>query len=141
MAQQIDSATKSEPKGPDCSTDTRKLADVIATASRSLSRNVVDMKGDLDSFVSYLEKMQVEKEKSMVCRILGWLKLFFNALAAIFTLGSFIAPFLNPVAPGVDLIAPAASALSIAAAELCKMASGTSLGMPVRTNKRVIDAY
>ena len=77
----------------------------------------------------------------MVNRILGWLKLLFKALAAIFALGSCIAPFLTTVAPGVDLIAPAASALSLAAAELCEMASGTSLGMPVRTNKRVIDAY
>jgi hypothetical protein len=136
MAQQIGGGTKSGPKGPDCSTDTRRLANIIATASRSLSQNVVKMKGDLDSFVSYLEKMQVKKEQSMVQRVLGWLKLLFNALAGIFALGSFIAPFLHPVAPGVDLIAPAASALSMAAAELCEMAAGTSLGMSVRTNKR-----
>ena len=135
MAWQIDGASKSGPKGLDYGTDTRRFADVIATASRSLSQNVVKMKSDLDSFVSYLEKMQVKKEKSMAHRILGWLKLLFNALAGIFALGSFIAPFLNPVTPGVDLIAPAASALSIAAAELCEIVAGTSLGMPVRTNE------
>ena len=141
MAQQIDGATNSRPKGLGCSMDTRRLADVIAGTSRSLSQNVAKMKGDLDSFVSYLEKMQVKKEKSMANRILGWLKLFFNALAGIFAIGSCIAPFLTTVAPGMHLIAPAASALSIAAAKLCEMASGTSLGMSVRTNKRAIAAY
>jgi len=123
MAREIDGATESEPKALDCGMDTKGLANYISTASRSLSQNVVKMNSDLESFVSYLEKMQVKEEKSMACRILGWLKLFFEALAGIFALGSFIAPFLKTAAPGVDLVAPAASALSIAAAELCKMAA------------------
>ena len=135
MAWQIDGASKSGPKGLDCGTDTRRLADVIATASRSLSQNVVKMRVDLDSFVSYLEKIQVKKEKSMIPRILGWFELLLNTLAGIFALGSFIAPFLDPVAPDVGLVSPVAYALSMAAAKLCKMAAGTSLGMPVTTNE------
>ena len=135
MAGQIDDASKSCSKGLDCGTDTRRLANVIATASRSLSQSVVKMKGDLNSFVSYLENMQVKKEQSTAQWILGWLKLFFNALAGIFALGTFIAPFLRSVAPGMDVIAPVASALCIAAAELCKTAAGTSSGMPARTNE------
>ena len=136
MAWQIDGAAK----GLDCGTgsDTRRLADLIAEASRSLSQNIVKLKNDLDSFVFYLEKMQVkeeEEEKSIAHQILGWLKLFFNVLAGIFAIGSFLAPLLHPVAPAVDLIAPAASALSIAAVELCDRVAGTSLGMPVRTNE------
>jgi hypothetical protein len=143
MAQQIDGATNSTPtpKGLDCSKVTRRLADVITGTSWALSQNVAKMKGDLHSFVSYLEKMQVkvkeeEEEKSIAHKILGWLKLFFNALAGIFALGSFIAPLLpHPAALAVNLIAPAASALSIAAVELCERVAGTSLRMPVRTNE------
>ena len=134
MAWQIDGASQSRTRALEYSTDTRRLANVIATASRSLSQNVVRMKSDLDLFVSYLEKMQV-KEQWTAHRILGWLKLLFNALAGIFALGSFIAPFLRPVTPGVDLIAPAASTLCIAAAKLCEIAAGTSLRMPVVTNE------
>ena len=135
MAWQIDGASQSRPKGLDYGTDMRKLANVIATASRSLSQNVVKMKSDLDLLVSYLERMQVKKEQSWAHRILGWLKLLFNALAGIFALGSFIAPFLRPITPGVDLIAPAVSTLCIAAAKLCEIAAGTSLRMPVGTNE------
>jgi len=121
MAQQIDGATKSKPKALE---DTKVLANYISTASRSLSQNIAKMNSDLELFVSYLEKMKVKEEKkSILRRILGWLKLFFKALAGIFALGTCIAPFLKTVAPGVDLIAPAASALSIAAAELCQMAA------------------
>ena len=135
MAEQIDGASRSCPKGLDCGTDTRRLANVIAMASRSLSKSVVKMKSDLNSFVSYLENMQVKKEQSTAQWLFGWLKLFFNALAGIFALGTFIAPFLRPVAPGIDVIAPVASALCMAAAELCKTAAGTSSGMPARTNE------
>jgi len=134
MAWQIDGASQSWPKGLDCGTDMKELANVIATASRSLSQNVVKMKRELASFVSYLEEMQVMKEQSMAHWILGWLKLLFNALAGIFALGSLIAPFFVPVAPGVNMILPAVSGLCIAAAKLCEIAEGTSLGMPVRTN-------
>jgi len=123
MAREIDGATKSGPKALDCGMDTKGLANYISAASRSLSQNIAKMNSDLESFVSYLKKMQVKEEKkSMARRILGWLKLFFKALAGIFALGTCIAPLLKTVAPGVDLIAPAASALSLAAAELCQMA-------------------
>ena len=132
MAWQIDVASRSSQKGPDYGTDTRRLADVIGAASRSLSQDVVKMKSDLDKFVSYLENMQVKEEHSMAHRILGWLKHLFNALAAILALWSLVAPF---VAPGTDAIVPAASALCLAAAELCKKGAGTSLGMPVSTSE------
>ena len=136
MAWQIDGASKSSPKVLDCGTDTRRLATVIAAASSSLSQSVVEMMSDLDSFVSYLEKMQVKMEQQSTAHwILGWLKLFFNVLAGILALGSFINPSLHPVASGVRVIAPAASALCMAAAKLCEKAAGTSHRMPVRTNE------
>jgi len=123
MAWQIDGASQSQPTGLDYGTDMRKLANFIAASSRSLSQNVVKMKSDLDLFVSYLERMQMKMEQSTTYRILGWLKLLFNALAGIFALGSFITPVLRPVVPGVDLIAPAASVLCVAAAKLCEIAT------------------
>ena len=135
MAWHIDGASKSSPKLLDCGTDTRRLADVIATAARLLSHNVVKMMSDLDTFVSYLEKMQVQREQSTALRILGWLKLLLDTLTSIFNFGSFIAPLLHPVAPDMAVVAPVASALCIAAAELCEKAAGTSLGIPVRTNE------
>jgi len=123
MARQIDGASQSQATALDYGTDTRRLANVIDAASRSLSRNVVKMKSDLDMFVSYLERMQIKMERSMTHRILGWLKLLFKTLAGIFTLGSFIAPFLRPVPFQLDLIAPAASVLCMAATKLCEIAT------------------
>jgi len=123
MARRIDGASKSWFKGLDCDTDTTKLATDIAKASRSLSQNVVRLQSDLALFVSDLEKMDVKKRQSIVRRILGWLKHLFNALAGVFALGSFIAPFLHSVAPGVGLVLPAASVLSMAAAKFSGMAA------------------
>ena len=136
MARQIDGASKSYPKGLDCNTDTGALTDRIAKASRSLSRSVEELKSDLESFVSYLENMGVKEEKKpMAQRILGWLKLLFHALAGISALAAVIAPLLSPVVPGVDMIAPAVSALFIAAAELCKALAGMSHEMPAEANE------
>lgn len=138
MARQIeiDGASKSWSKELDSGMGTRMIADVIAAASRELSQGIVTMKCHLASFVSYLENMQVKKEeKSMSRRILGWLKLLFKALAGIFALGSVISPFLRSVVPGVDIVAPAASAFCVAAAELCKAAESTSHGVLARTNE------
>ena len=137
MARQIDGASMSSPKGLDCGTDARRLANIMAAASRSLSENVVKMKSDLNSFVSYLEKMQVKMEQSTTPThsswISGWLKSLFNALAGI--LGSSVAPFFHNVASGVREIAPTASALCMEAAKLCEKSAGTSLATPVRTNE------
>ena len=135
MVLQIDGASTSRPKGLDPSIGPSGLATVIATASRSLSQNVVKMQSDLESFVSYLKKMQVKK-KSMARRILGWLKLLFDALAVIFPLGSSVAPLFHSVPPALHVISPVASAFFIAAAKLSEKAAGTFLGMPIRINER-----
>ena len=129
MALRIDSASKSWFKGLVSDTDTTRLADDIARASRSLSQHVVELQSNLASFVSDLEKMEVKKKQSIGRRILGWLKHMFNALAGVFALGSFIAPLLHSVAPGVGFVLPAASVLWKAAAEFCGMAAGTFLRM------------
>ena len=127
MARRIDGASKSWFKGLDCDTDTTRLANDIARASRSLSQHVVKLQNDLASFVSDLEKIEVKKKQSTARRILGWLKHLFNALGNIFAFGLFIAPFLHSVAPGVGLVLPVASALWKAAAEFCRMGAGTFL--------------
>jgi hypothetical protein len=125
MARRIDGASKSWLKGLRYGTDTTKLANDLVRASRSLSTHIAQMKSDLAAFVSALEKTEVRKKPSMAKRILGWLKDLFNALARIFALGSFVSPFLHSVAPGVGVIAPAASTLWKAAAAFCGAASGT----------------
>ena len=133
MARRIDGASKSWFKGLDCDTDTTRLANDIARASRSLSQNVVKLQNDLASFVSDLEKIGVKKEQSTARRIFGWLKHLFNALWGIFALGSVIAPFLHSVAPGVGLVLPVTSALCKAAAEFCRIAAGMFLRMHTST--------
>ncbi|KAN0139262.1 hypothetical protein V8E53_002763 [Lactarius tabidus] len=122
MARRIDRASRSWLKGLKYGQDTTRLANDINKASRALSQHVAQMQENLKSFVSALEKMEVRKN-SMARRILGWLKLLFNALASIFALGSFVSPFLNSVGPGVGLILPVASALWKAAAEFCGAAA------------------
>jgi hypothetical protein len=125
MARRIDGASKSWLKGLRYGTDTTKLANDLARASRSLSRHVAQMQSDLAAFVTALEKTEVRKRPPVARRILRWLKDLSDALASIFALGSFASPFLHSVAPGVGVIAPAASALWKAAAAFCGVASGT----------------
>ncbi|KAH9159502.1 hypothetical protein EDB89DRAFT_2083628 [Lactarius sanguifluus] len=122
MAQRIDDASRSRRKGLKYDQDTTRLANDINQASRLLSQHVAHMQGNLKSFVSALEKMEVQK-KTTARRILRWLKYLFNALASIFALGSIMSIFLDPVAPGVSLIAPAASTLSKTVAAFCGQAS------------------
>ncbi|KAH9034913.1 hypothetical protein EDB84DRAFT_49182 [Lactarius hengduanensis] len=121
MAQRIDDASRSWLKGRKYGQD---LSNDINKASRALFQHVAHMQGNLKLFVSALEKMEVQKKSSTARRILGWLKYLFNALASIFALGSFVSPFLHSVAPGLSLIAPAASTLWKAAAAFCGQASG-----------------
>lgn len=128
MARRIDGASKSWLKGLRYGTDTTKLANDIAAASRSLLQHVAQMRTDLAAFVDALEKMELKKKKKRATakrRILGWLRYLFDALARIFALGSFISPLLHSVAPGAGLIAPAASTLWKAAAAFCGAAEGT----------------
>jgi hypothetical protein len=125
MARRIDGASRSWLKGLRYGTDTTKLANDLARASRSLSCHVAQMQSDLAAFVAALEKTEVRKKPSMARHILRWLKDLFDALASIFALGSFVSPFLHSVAPGVGVIALAASALWKAAAAFCGVASGT----------------
>jgi hypothetical protein len=126
-AQRIDNASRSWLKGLKYGSDTTRLANDISQASRSLSKHVTQMQGNLRSFVSALEKMEVGKKTSTARRILGWLKYLFNALASIFALGSIVSPFLHSVGPGASTIACAASTLWKAAAAFCEDASGAFL--------------
>ncbi|KAH9034916.1 hypothetical protein EDB84DRAFT_1561285 [Lactarius hengduanensis] len=128
MAQRIDDASRLWLKGLKYGQDTTRLANEINKASRLLSQHVAHMQGNLKLFVSALEKMEVQKKSSTARRILGWLKYLFNALASIFALGSFVSPFLHTVAPGLSLIAPAASTLWKAAAAFCGQASEMRAG-------------
>ncbi|KAH9077658.1 hypothetical protein EDB83DRAFT_2514368 [Lactarius deliciosus] len=123
MAQRIDDASRSWRKGLKYGQDTTRLANDINQASRLLSQHVEHMQGNLELFVSALEKMEVEKTSSKARRILGWLKHLFNALASIFDISSFVlpGPFLRPVAH-------AASTLSRAAAAFCGQASEIRAG-------------
>ena len=127
MAQRIDDASRSWLKGLKYGPETTKLANDINKASRALSQHVTHMQGNLNAFVSALEKMEVRKKRSTAKRILGWLKYLFSALASIFALGSFVSPFLHSAAPGLGLVAPAASTLWKAAAAFCGAASGMFL--------------
>jgi hypothetical protein len=131
MAQRIDDASKSryilEYDGP----ETANLAKDINKASRSLSTNVTQMTRDLDSFVSALEKAQiaVEKERSLVERILRWLKSLFIAIAKIFaTFAPTIAESLRyHPDPRIRGCALAVTALGQAASVFCAMDSGAFL--------------
>jgi prophage DNA circulation protein len=125
MARRIDDASRLWLKGLKYGQDTTKIANDINKASRALSQHVTQMHENLKSFVSALEKMEVRKKSSIMARrILGWLKLLFNALASLFALGSSLSPFLSSVVPGISLIAPAASTLWNAVAAFCGEASG-----------------
>ena len=86
MAQRIDDASKSQDNVICESPEARELAKGIYKASGFLSTNVDRMTFELDSFVSALTKMQVavERERSIVERILRWLKTMFKAIATIF---------------------------------------------------------
>ena len=70
-AQRIDNASKSWLKGLKYGSDTTRLANDISQASRSLSKHVTQMQGNLRSFVSTLEKMEVGKKTSAARRVLG----------------------------------------------------------------------
>jgi len=78
------------------------------------------MKTNLSSFVSYLEiEVATKKDRTLIRRIFGWLKLLFKALASIIvTLGPLLSPFLYAVAPGACEVATYVSTLWRAAAAL-----------------------
>ncbi|KAI9513449.1 hypothetical protein F5148DRAFT_1278821 [Russula earlei] len=128
MARRIDGASKSWIKGLKYGSDTTRIANDVNKASRTLSWHVAQMQANLSSFVSALEKMEVRKKRPTAQRILGWLRHLFNALARIFALGTFLSPFVHSAAPGVGMIAPAASTLWKAAAAFCGAASGAFSG-------------
>ena len=89
MAQRFDDASKSQRDlkydGPLPETT---LAERIRETAGFLSRNVKEMTLEIESFVDTLEKEQeqvtMQKEKSLVKRILRLLKSLFKAIATIF---------------------------------------------------------
>jgi hypothetical protein len=131
MAQRIDDASKSQYKLKYDGSETTRLANDIREASRSLSIHVTKMKDNLNSFVSALEKIQVtvKKQRSLVERILGWLKSLFKAIARIFA--TFCDPIsallLHSAEPKLQESASAASTLRKAAATFFAADSGAFL--------------
>ena len=108
-----------------------ELARDMATASTSLSQRIGNLKSDLAKLVSVLEEMEVKKKQSTTQRILGWLEVFLNGLAEVFSYGPFVVPLLPPqYGLGMIQIVPSLSCLYKEAAKLCKKASGGSRGMP-----------
>ncbi|KAF8497558.1 hypothetical protein F5888DRAFT_297648 [Russula emetica] len=85
MAQRIEDASNSQYNFTYDDSETTRLANDIREAADSLSIYVTEMKSDLDSFVSFLEEVQVtmEMEPSLAEKILGWLKYLFKAIARI----------------------------------------------------------
>ena len=130
MAERIDDASKSQCNvnpGPEAT----KLTEGINEASSSLSTNVAQMTYDLNSFVSALEKAQVtvEKEWSLVERILLWLKSLFKAIATIFATltPSGSSTVRHHSDPKVRGRASADTALGQATSDFCRVESGAFL--------------
>ena len=144
MAQRIDDASKTwfnRLKYDD--SETTKLAKDINQASRSISSSVTRMKDNLSSFVSFLEEIEVaaKKDRTLIRRIFGWLKLLFKALARIIvTLGPLLSPILYSLAPGVCEVATYVSTLWKAAAAFCGPASGAVLERAILCKEIVIDS-
>ena len=144
MAQRIDNASKARNNLICESPEARELAKDISKASGFLSTNVERMTLELDSFVSALKKMQVAvgKERSLIERILRWLKTMFKAIATIF---ASLTPSISDVVrhhpdPKVRGCALSKTALGQAAFVFCRVESGASLEhtiLPARTE--VID--
>jgi len=120
MAQRVDDASRSQYNLKYDYSETTRLANDISEASRSLSIHVTKMKDNLDKFVAALEKVQVtmKKERSLVERIMGWLKSLFRAIARIF------AKYCPPVSA---VLHSAVSTLGKAAATFCAADSGVFL--------------
>ena len=53
-----------------------ELAKLVATASTSLSKQIVNMKADPAQLVSALEEIEVKTKQSIIQRILAWLEGF-----------------------------------------------------------------
>ena len=145
MAQRIDDATKSRDNVISDSPEARQLAKDIGKASGLLSTNVERMTYELESFVTALKNVQVTvaKEKSLVERILQWLKSMFKAIATIF---ATLTPSISAIVrhhpdPKVRGCALSNTTLGQAASVFCKAGSGAFLGhnsSPARTE--VIDS-
>jgi hypothetical protein len=63
------------------------LAKLVATASTSLWKKIVEMKVDLALLVSVLEETEVKKKQSTIQHILGWLEGFLKRLVEVFSYG------------------------------------------------------
>jgi hypothetical protein len=131
MAQRIDDASKSRDNLICDSPEARKLAKDISNASGLLSTNVDRMTFELDSFVSVLKKMQVTvaRERSLVERILRWLKSMFKAIATIF---ATLTPSISDIVrhhpdPKLRGCALSNTALGQAASLFCGVNSGAFL--------------
>jgi hypothetical protein len=131
MAQRIDDASKSQGNLISDSPEARQLAKDISHASGLLSTSVDRMTFELDSFVVALKKMQVTvaKERSLVDRILRWLKTMFKAIATIF---ASLTPSISQIVryhpdPKIRGSALSNTTLGQAASVFCKVNPGAFL--------------
>ena len=131
MAQKIDDASKFQYDVKYNGPGTTELAKDIRDASGLLSMHVDQMVYDLKSFVSTLKTTQVmvKKERSLVERILRWLKSLFKAIITIFATFSPSTSgthrhHLDPKVQGRTLVD---TALGQAASVFCTTDSGAFL--------------
>jgi hypothetical protein len=105
MAQRMDDMSKSRTKVLNFDdSETTRLTNDISEASRVLSRLVSNMKDNLHSFVSALEKIELTARKKKRKWILTLLKSLFDFLARIIVaLGPVV---INAVAPGLSGFVP-----------------------------------
>jgi hypothetical protein len=116
MAQRINGSSEFNEDMPE-------FAKVMATASTSLSKQIVNMKVDLAQLVSALEEIEVKRKQSILQRILAWLEGFLKGIVEVFSYGPSKA---SPQYVLGMVRIPPLSNLCREAAELCKNASGMS---------------
>ena len=131
MAQRLDDASRSQYNFQYDGPETANLAKEINKATRSLSANVAKMTQELNSFVTGLEKCQVavKKERSLLERILRWLRSLFKAIAMIFAAFAplIAAPLRCHPDPLLQGCALAVTALGQAASQFCAIEAGVFL--------------
>ena len=127
MARRIDNASKSQNNLKYDDSETTTIAIKIKTASRSLMIFVSRIEGNLKSFVSALEEVQVAvKEQSLAEKFLGWLKYLLKAIVSVVAaVCSPISSLLSRIEPNPQYLASGVSTLRKAAAEFCRADPGT----------------
>jgi hypothetical protein len=122
MARRIDNASRSQNNLKYDDSETTTIAIRIKTTSRSLMIFVSRIEGNLKSFVSALEEVQVAvKEQSLAEKFLGWLLYLLKAIVSVVAaVCSPISSLLSRIEPNPQYLASGVSTLRKAAAEFCR---------------------